>query len=125
MTSASRAADHTASASRTSPLIKVNHEPQSSVFSHWRFASTPNRLRLSKTVTVSQRDNSRATRLDPMNPAPPVTKCFATKAPLQTLLAFRHDFTPAGTSHLCKKPMFLLLYLTRCQKFDMENQHIG
>src|SRR5437667_9619292 len=109
MTSASRAADHTASALRTSPLIKVNHDPQSSVFSHWRFASTPNRLRLSKTVTVSQRDNNRATRLDPMNPAPPVTKCFATKAPLQTLLAFRHDFTPAGTATCAKNLYFYFI----------------
>jgi hypothetical protein len=86
MTSASRDTDHTASASRTSPLQKVNRELRSSVRNHCRFVSTPDRLRLSKIVTGSSRDNSRATRFDPMNPAPPVTKCFATTAPFQQFI---------------------------------------
>src|SRR5437870_13140553 len=77
MTSASCATADTASASRISPRQKVSCEPLSSVCSHCRLTSTPYRLRLSNTVTRSPRDNRRATRFEPMNPDPPITRCFA------------------------------------------------
>src|SRR2546425_3995007 len=77
MTSASCATADTASASRISPRQKVSREPLSSVCSHCRLTSTPCRLRLSNTVTRSPRDNRRATRFEPMNPDPPITRCFA------------------------------------------------